>query len=186
MSDRCFISVDIDDANIKSAIISVQNTLLSTGADLKPVEEANIHITLRFLGEIPESQTAQVMEIIKSVEFKAFKLGFHGVGVFPGLNRPNVVWVGVVGDMPEMLAVYTTMEKGLNKLGYEPERRGFQPHLTICRVRSGRNRVQLAESIRSIQDLDFGEMEVKSIRLKKSVLTRSGPIYSTVAESRSI
>ena len=178
------MAVDIDDPSLKAALQRAQATLMVTGADVKVVEEENIHITLKFLGEIPETRTTQVAELIKGISFKPFTLDFHGVGIFPASSRPSVVWAGVQGDASEMLAVFTELERGLNALGFEPERRQFQPHVTICRVRSGRNRAKLAEAVNMMNDEEFGPLRVEHITLKKSVLTRRGPIYSTVAESR--
>ena len=184
MADRCFVAVDIDDAAIKAALVHVQSTIKATGADVKCVEEENIHITLKFLGEISEVKTAQVAELVKGITFKPFSLGFQGVGVFPALSRPSVVWAGITGDISEILAVFTELERGLKILGFEPERRPFQPHVTLCRVRSGKNREQLAEAITALKDEEFGKLRVAQISLKKSVLTRGGPIYSMVSESK--
>ncbi len=186
MTDRCFVAVDIDDQSLKAALVRVQVILQATGADVKAVEEENIHITLKFLGEIPEARTAQVADLVRGIAFKSFTLDFHGVGVFPNPSRPSVVWAGVSGEASEMLAVFTELERGLNPMGFERERRPFQPHVTLCRVRSGRNRAQLAEAVRGMEDEEFGPLRVEHIRLKKSVLTRSGPIYSTIAESKAI
>ena len=184
MADRCFVAVDVDDAALRTSFSRAQRAIESTGADVKSVEGENIHITLKFLGEIPESKTAQVADLIKGISFKAFTLDFHGVGVFPALSRPSVIWAGVSGEASEMLAVFTEVERGLRRLGFEPERRPFQPHVTLCRVRSGRNRAQLAEAIEIMRDEGFGPLKVEHIRFKKSILTRNGPIYTTLAESR--
>ncbi len=186
MADRCFVAVDIDDASIKAALLRAQSAIEATGADVKCVEEENIHITLKFLGEIAEAKTGQVAELVRGIAFKPFSLDFRGVGVFPGLSRPSVVWAGITGGVSEMLAVFTELEAGLGALGFEPERRPFQPHITLCRVRSGRSRAQLAEAVTAMGDEEFGELRVAHICLKRSVLTRGGPIYSTVAESTSI
>ncbi|MBN1682226.1 RNA 2',3'-cyclic phosphodiesterase [Candidatus Bathyarchaeota archaeon] len=183
MVDRCFISIDIDDPVIKRRLADIQNILQASEADIKNVESENIHITLRFLGEITSDRTESVSSLLKKISFSPFKLIFEGIGVFPNLNRPNVVWTGISGDMQELMKVFSELEKGLKNLGFEPERRGFQPHLTLCRVRSGRNRAQLAEAITLLGDSYIGEMVVEHIRLKKSVLTRDGPIYSTLSES---
>lgn len=186
MVDRCFVAVDIDDASIKAALVRAQSAIEATGADVKCVEEENIHITLKFLGEIPEATTSRVAGLVGGMSFRPFKLDFRGVGVFPGLSRPSVVWAGVEGDVSEVLAVYTELERGLASLGFEPERRPFQPHVTLCRVRSGRNRAQLAEAMTALGEEEFGRLSVTHISLKRSVLTRNGPIYSTVAESSKI
>jgi 2'-5' RNA ligase len=182
--DRCFVAVDIDDPALKAALLRAQGALVATGAEVKAVEGENIHITLKFLGEIPEERTARIAELVKGISFKPFTLDFRGVGVFPSPSRPSVVWAGVAGEATEMLTVFTELERGLKALGCEPERRPFQAHVTLLRVRSGRNRAQLAEAVKEMEDEEFGPQSVEHIRLKKSVLTRNGPIYSTFAESR--
>ncbi|MGD0804275.1 MAG: RNA 2',3'-cyclic phosphodiesterase [Candidatus Bathyarchaeia archaeon] len=186
MTDRCFVAVDINDPPLKAALVRAQGVMLATGADVKAVEEENIHITLKFLGEIPEVRTIQVSDLVMGIAFRPFTLDFHGVGVFPSQSRPSVIWAGVSGEASEMLAVFTDLEKGLKSLGFEPERRPFQPHVTLCRIRSGRNRAQLVEMVRVMEDEEFGPLRVEHISLKKSVLTRSGPIYSTIAESKAL
>jgi len=181
--DRCFVAVDIDDPTLKVALRRVQAALVATGADVKAVEEENIHITLKFLGEIAEERTARVAELIKRIAFKPFTLDFRGVGVFPSLSKPSVIWAGVAGEAVEMLVVFTELEKGLKALGFESDRRPFQPHVTLCRVRSGQNKARLGEAVREMEDEEFGPQKVEHIRLKKSILTRNGPIYSNFAES---
>jgi 2'-5' RNA ligase len=186
MPDRCFVAIDIDNEVVKNALFEAQRTIEASGADVKSVERENIHITLRFLGEMPEVQTARVADAVRGIEFKPIKLSFEGIGVFPSSARPSVIWAGVTGDIPEVLAVFSALEEALEEMGFEPERRGFQPHLTLCRVRSMRNTTKLAEVLESLANARFGELEVRSIRLKKSILTSRGPVYSNVAESRSI
>lgn len=79
MIDRCFVAVDIDDASVKTALLRTQSAIEMTGADVKCVEQENIHITLKFLGEIPEAKTAQVTELVRSIAFKPLSLDFRGV-----------------------------------------------------------------------------------------------------------
>ncbi len=186
MADRCFISVDIEEPSLRAALLRTQDDIVATGADVKSVEPENIHITLKFLGEIVESKTQDVAEVVQGISFKPFKLKFQGVGVFPALSRPSVVWAGVTGDVSEMLKVFSELEKGLKAIGFEPERKPFHPHVTLCRVRSGKNRAQLATVIMGMENEPFGEIDVRNIRLKKSTLTRNGPIYNTIAESKVI
>jgi 2'-5' RNA ligase len=183
MADRCFVAVDIDDPGIMGRIVAAQERIAATGADVKPVEEENIHVTLRFLGEIPEAKTAEAAGVVRGIRFAPFRIRFRGVGVFPSLSRPSVVWVGIEGGVGELLAVFSELEGGLTRIGFERERRGFQPHVTVCRVQSGRNRAELAEAVTKLGGADFGEMDIRRILLKRSVLTPRGPIYSTVAES---
>ena len=183
MGVRCFIAVEVEDAAILDAIGRVQAGLKGTGADLKAVERENVHLTLRFLGDVEEGIIEDVKELVSGVEFEPFPMELEGVGAFPNLRRPRVVWVGVTRGAEELKGIFNDVEPPLVEMGFRPEGRGFRPHITIARVRSGRNRAQLVEEVINRQREGFGGFEVRSIKLKKSVLTPRGPVYTTLAES---
>ena len=184
MSVRCFMAVECDDEQVLSGFREVGARLRATGADLKLVETENVHLTLKFLGEIPEARAREVAETVKEIRFQPFSFKVEEVGVFPSTSRPNVVWAGITDGVTELAAVFEDLDTRLSRLGFERERRRFSPHLTICRVRSGRNRDQLAAELAELSDMVFGSVKVDRVTLKKSVLTRQGPVYSTLAESR--
>lgn len=186
MNVRCFISVDVEESELLNALVSVQDDLRSTGADLKLVVRDNIHITMRFLGDIDERLVKKVKDFIGGVEFSPFRVELRGVGVFPHLRRPRVVWVGLDEGVEGLSKVYKEVESGLIDLGFRPESRGFSPHITLARVRSGRDKTALIERLKGHADDGFGGFLVECIKLKKSVLTPKGPIYSTLSESVSI
>ena len=177
---RSFISIDITDQNLLDKIVGIQRSLLETGADLKTVEPENLHLTLRFLGEIPRSTLELVRGELKSLRFNRFKLNLYGLGAFPNLRRINVVWIGVREGKENLKEVAKKVEFMLKKLGFPPDPKGFSPHLTIARVRTGKNRDRLIDFIGRFQGYEVGWMEVDSVRLKKSTLTPKGPIYTTI------
>lgn len=180
---RCFIAVDIDEKKIMDSISELQKAFVDAGADLKLVETANIHITLRFLGETSKDIVEKVCQEMKGVEFKPFEVELKGVGAFPNLNRINVIWIGIQTGAKELDNISNQLESRLRKIGFRQDDRGFSPHITITRVRSGRNREKLANMISEAKNKDFGIIGVKSIKLKKSVLMPEGPIYSTLYEA---
>jgi len=182
---RSFVAVDLDDAGIKEKIVNAQMDLKQTGADLKLVEPEIMHLTLRFLGEIPESTVQKVKEILNGVRFQSFEANFSGLGAFPNLNRINVVWVGIVHGHEELRDIFEQVEPKLRQIGMTPDNKGFSPHLTIARVRSGRNKAELGNAVSKMKDLNFGKMPITCVRLKKSTLTPKGPIYTTIHEVRS-
>ena len=182
---RCFVSVDIEDRLLLDALIGVQSRLEKTGADLKSVERENIHITLRFLGDVREGLVGELQHLISGMNIEPFRVEFKGLGVFPSLSRPRVVWVGISDGVEELTEIFGRLEPELVGMGFRPESRGFSPHMTLARVRSGRNRQRLVEEVTNHADEVYGELGVEHIRLKKSVLTPRGPIYSTIAESGS-
>lgn len=177
---RSFIAVDLDDQKLLQSIVAAQQTLSRAGGDLKLVEPQNIHITLRFLGEIRQELVQDIIEQMKEVRFSPFTARFKGVGVFPNAHRPRVVWIGIEDGAKEMSEISNTLEKGLRTLRVQPDNRGFTPHLTIARVRSGRNISELSRTISEMQDMEFGSIGVNSVRLKKSTLSSSGPTYEDI------
>lgn len=179
---RSFVAVDLSNDHVLQNIIETQQMLSRTGGDLKLVEPQNIHITLRFLGEIRQELVQEIIEQMKEIRFSAFKAEFRGLGVFPSLNRPRVVWIGIEQGAEKLAGIFETLEQRLRTLRVEPDRRGFTPHLTIARVRSGRNRDELARLVSEMQDKEFGSINVNSVRLKKSTLTPSGPMYTDLYE----
>jgi len=179
---RSFIAFDIDDENVAKELSKVQSTLLECGADIKPVEPENIHITVRFLGEIPLAMIERVYNEMTKVVFSPFDIEVKGLGAFPSMRHINVVWAGIGRGINELRSIYYQLEPNLQKIGLRPDDKGFSPHITIARVRSGRKREELAEIIRRYEDYKFGVVRAKCLRLKKSVLTPKGPIYSTLRE----
>ena len=183
MGVRCFIAVEVEEAVILDAIGRVQAGLKGTGADLKAVERENIHMTLRFLGDVSEGILEDVKVLVSEFEFSPFQMELEGIGVFPNLGRPRVVWVGLTKGAEELAEIFNKLEPSLVGMGFKPEGRGFRPHITIARVRSGRNRAQLVEEVLNYRGERFGEFEARHVRLKKSVLTPRGPVYTTLTES---
>ena len=183
LSVRCFISVDVEEQGLLDALVGVQGELLSTGADLKLVKRENIHVTMKFLGDVGEDLVEKLKDFIGGVEFSPFHVELRGVGVFPNLRRPRVVWAGLTEGVEELSRVYREVESGVTGLGFRSEVRGFSPHITLARVRSGRSRDAFLERLRGHADDGFGGFLVERVKLKRSVLTPRGPVYSTLAES---
>ncbi len=179
---RSFISVDIEDPVIVGRLASIRDAFVATGAPMKPVEDQNLHITIRFLGEIPVTMIDEVYRVLASIEFKRFRVKLVGVGAFPSIARPRVIWVGVREGFDELRRIYEGIEKGLRRLGFRPEREEFVPHVTLARLKGSRNIDRVVKLLREYQDYEFGEIDVGVVRLKQSILTRSGPIYRTLRE----
>ncbi|MEM3736950.1 MAG: RNA 2',3'-cyclic phosphodiesterase [Candidatus Bathyarchaeia archaeon] len=179
---RSFIAFDLSDEKLLDRLVELQRTLLDTGADLKLVERENLHLTLRFLGELPPDVTQAVTAVVQTVTFKPFTIHFRGLGVFPNFHHINVVWVGVREGAEEMQALFNQIEPKLRKLGLRPDQKGFSPHLTIARVKTGKNRERLVEVVQSLSDCEVGEVSSGPLKLKMSTLTSKGPQYSTICQ----
>ena len=181
-SIRSFIAFDINNESILQKILDIQKLLSKTGADLKLVEPENIHITVRFLGNITSATVEKVFEEMKKTQFTPFNAKIHGVGAFPNLNYPRVLWTGITEGAEQLRSVFAQLESRLQGLGFAPDPKGFSPHLTIARVRSGRNKPELAKIVNENVECEFGVVRADCLKLKKSDLTPKGPIYSTLRE----
>jgi len=184
MALRCFVAIDLDNPALLDTLEGIQASMIRTGADLKCVERDNIHVTLKFLGDVREELIGELIRRVSEISFKPFNVELKGVGVFPSLRRPRVVWAGISEGKEELKEVFQILESELTGIGFKPEKRRFSPHITIARIRSGRNRDHLVKVLLDRENEKLGDFNVESIRLKKSVLTPKGPIYSTLAESK--
>ncbi len=181
-SIRSFLAFDIESDTVLNRFATAQKLLVQTGADLKLVEPQNIHITVRFLGNTTPAMVEKIFEEMKEVQFTPFNVQINGLGAFPDLRYSRIVWAGITEGADRLKNVFSQLEPRLRGLGFTPDPRGFSPHLTIARVRSGRNKAQLAELITENANYDFGIIKAQCLRLKKSDLTPRGPIYSTLKE----
>ena len=181
-SIRSFLAFDLENDTVLNRLKAAQALLVQTGADLKLVEPQNIHITVRFLGDITPDTAEKIFEEMKKTQFTPFNVQISGLGVFPDLRYPRVVWAGMTEGADQLKNIFSQLEPRLRGLGFTPDLKGFSPHLTIARVRSGTNKAQLAEFVSKNANYDFGAIKAECLRLKKSDLTPKGPIYSTIKE----
>jgi RNA 2',3'-cyclic 3'-phosphodiesterase len=179
---RAFLAFEIEEQTVKKNLIDMQTRATKTGADLKLVEPENIHMTIRFLGDITLNMAEKVFVEMQKVQFKPFPVQLTGLGVFPSLSYPRVLWAGIAQGAEQLQNVVSQLEPKLQALGFPPDRNPFSPHLTIARVRSAQNKAQLAELVKENSKYDFGSVESRCLRLKRSELTSQGPIYSTLKE----
>ena len=177
---RAFLAIDVTNPQVVKSLVEFQREILACGADVKLVEPENLHFTIKFLGEISEQQSKVVIERIFNLKFRPIRVRYEGVGAFPSLSRMNVVWVGLDRDGgDEMGRVAEAVIERIRDLSLG-DARPFTPHLTVARIRSGRNKDRLLQLLHETQDKVFGEDLLSALKLKRSQLTPRGPIYSDV------
>ncbi len=149
------------------------------GAPLRVVAPENLHVTLKFLGEIREDQVHEVTQAMDRAlkGFTSFEARLRGLGAFPGMGYIRVIWVGIVNE--ELVKMQRALDAELAKLGF-PREKKFHPHLTLARVKSRRGLDRVRGYLAEHADKDYGEALVDRVELKKSVLTPRGPIYSSL------
>jgi len=176
---RCFIAIDIENSSVVEKIVRIQEELSSCGVRLKLVEPENLHITLRFIGEIPKLIVESIKESISNLKFEEFHVTFSGIGAFPQPERPRVIWAGVVEGGDKLFVLSKKVNDLLSKLKLPKEDKEFTPHLTIARVKSFPSS-RLSQTIKRLSGVHIGAITVNEVRLKKSTLTPKGPKYSTL------
>lgn len=177
---RCFIAVDVTDPIVGKQIQQIQQDLRATGAQLKPVAIENLHFTLHFLGNQDESRIPELISIIRELKGEPFELELVGLGCFRP-SRPRIIWLGCTSGADQLIRYQKELGNQLRKGRFPAEKRQYSPHLTIARVRSGLNRSQLMKYVQQQANLQVGKLHIDSIKLKKSTLTPSGPIYEDLA-----
>ena len=179
-SVRAFLSVDIDDDALLSRIVHIQGKLDRDAAKMKLVERENIHYTWRFFGDTTGSKLERISEELDTLSFQSFTIQVAGVGAFPNIRRPRVIWIGTTQNADKMVELKRVTDDMLGNVGYPPEKKRFTPHATIARVRFIRDRDRLSSNLESMSSESVGTMTVDGIRMTKSTLTPSGPIYETL------
>lgn len=181
---RAFIAIELPE-EIRTILSSIQDKLKQTHADVKWVKPENIHLTLKFLGEIEQDLVKKIQSILAEItqENASFSLYLSHLGAFPKPQYPRVIWIGVTNDQT-VIKIAEHLEKELLKIGLPAESRPFSTHITLGRVRSGLNRKLLTEKIEFLNK-EFAspppEFKVLSLTLFKSTLTPQGPIYEIIS-----
>jgi 2'-5' RNA ligase len=180
---RSFLAFDIEEETVLRNLSNVHGMLVETGANLRLVKPENIHITVRFLGNISPRLVDEIHAEMEKIDFAPFEVEVKGLGVFPGLKRMRVVWAGIHAGANNLREIFNQLEPRLRRLGFKPDVKGFSPHLTVARVKTGRNKAELAKRVRELEDFEFGLVKAECLRLKRSILTPKGPIYSVLKET---
>ncbi len=180
MTFRGFVALDVEaNAKIREFIDEVERT----GAPLNMVDPNDIHMTIKFLGDTEEETIDEITEKVKFVldSFDPFEIEIKGTGAFPHMGFMKVVWVGAEGTS-ELEDMAHRVEEELVPVGFSRDDREFSPHITVARVKGGKNKEQLRSVIEDYEDTHFTTKRVNKLTLKKSILKKSGAEYETLEE----
>ena len=175
---RAFLGISIPE-DLKQRIMQIQDNFADF--DIKFVEIENLHFNLRFFEEIEDDKIEKLRMILEETckHFEPFEINISGLGTFPNKNYIRVIWIGVKDGYQAFITLAEAIDSALNNLGFLREEK-FVPHLTLGRVRSGRNKDELLLTIRKIENMEIGKMIVNEIKLFQSILTPNGPIYKEI------
>ena len=178
---RCFVAVEISSNEITNLISKFQSEI---NINAKSVEPHNLHFTLQFLGEITQDTADRVMKSLNSIKFSSFVVNLNGLGVFPKLKSPRIIWIGTDkngGDL--LIELAKKVENALTPLGFSVDK-PFKPHITVFRIK---NQIEdISKKMDKFKSIDFGKQKITGFKLKHSVLSSKGPAYSDLMEIKAV
>lgn len=176
---RLFIAIEIP-GSIKQQIAQIQDQLKKAGADASWTRTEGIHLTLKFLGEVPDMRVPEILSSLQAAATgtASFQLSVAGAGAFPNLKAPRVLWVGFGGDLEKLTLLQVSVEKEMETIGFAPEARKFSPHLTLARIKFPKPRFSWQNAVVPIGSSSLGEFTVNAVSLMKSELDRTGAVYT--------
>ncbi len=178
---RTFIAIEIPDG-IKQQMVEVQARLRKAAIDASWPRPEGIHLTLKFLGEVPESQLPDITAALQASVLgkKPFRLEVSGTGAFPSARNARVLWIGLAGELGALAELQAAVEDAIVRIGMEREDRPFKPHLTLARIKYLRSKESLQKALEQEKDIRLPGFEVQAVSLMKSELKRSGAEYAEI------
>jgi 2'-5' RNA ligase len=178
---RSFIALDLPE-DLKKGLQNLQDKARKHTDCVRWVKPDNIHLTLKFLGAIEESQVDPIARILENMTtgIAPFKLQVKGFGAFPNARSPKVIWVGMDDNQERVVLFQEKLEETLAAIGFAPEKRTYSPHLTLGRVKESRAKRDIEQLIEKYKDEDLGYFTAGSIVFYRSDLQPSGPVYSSL------
>lgn len=176
---RTFVAVLIAE-NLKERISRVQERIKKFASDVKWVSPENLHVTLKFLGGVPEDRIEQVCSTVEEAagSVPPFELSLSRLGAFPSPRNARVVWIGIEDGRDELVSLARRVDDSLARHGFERESRPFAAHVTIGRTRQGRRPDGLAEGLQEAPSEDLGRQKVERVVMMRSDLMPQGPVYT--------
>jgi 2'-5' RNA ligase len=178
---RTFIAIEFDQAILRR-LESLQNRLEPHCPKMKWADPSKIHLTLKFLGEINDSQMTAVSQALDQLagQCQPFDIAVENLGTFKPAGPLSVVWVGIQDPSNRLAECQDRCEQLLEPLGFPPEKRRFSPHLTIARNRLPKNSRQIRAALDAEPPFQAGVQTVTSLTFYRSTLTSQGPIYNAL------
>ncbi len=182
---RAFVAVEIP-WELQAAFDAVQSELRQLGIRARWVRTGNIHLTLKFLGDVTAGQVSDVAEAVRAAVcgHAPIPLSARGIGVFPGVRRPRVIWIGLSGQTERLAELQLGLEERLSTLGFLKDERPFRGHVTIGRFFEAIDYSLMARVVPSYAERTFGGFEVQEVVLFQSDLQPQGPVYTALAKAK--
>jgi 2'-5' RNA ligase len=182
---RVFVAIDIKDDNSINNMIRAQRDILAYAKGAKPVSKEQLHFTLLFIGEVNDLMLNSIKDRLSSIRFEPINVEYKGIGVFPSISNARVVWVGVDEySAIRLKGIAKEVERLLLPLGFKSDKE-FTPHITLLRIKDRIRDSMFTSTINKYKDVSFGSEILDEIKIKKSDLLPTGPVYTDLFNIRS-
>ncbi len=180
---RTFIAIEIPEET-RQGLRDAQRVLRTDAVDAGWPKPEGIHLTLKFLGEVPEPRIPDITKALVSAAAgsRMFRLAVNGTGTFPNARNARVVWAGLGGEIECLNRLQASVEDAMERAGFDREARVFTPHLTLGRIKYIRSRDAWLRTLDQVKDLKLPAFDVSSFNLMKSELKRTGAEYTQIAK----
>jgi RNA 2',3'-cyclic 3'-phosphodiesterase len=180
---RAFIAVEINEQT-KQKISGLISHLKKSGADVKWITENQMHLTLKFLGDIDERDVQKISDALSDIadNFNSFTINFSKIGAFPDMDRPSIIWLGIDKGAESLKTLSEKIETALKKLRLKQENREFKPHLTLARIKSPKNMQNLLKLVKEIDAKSWDGSQISSLTLFQSALNPKGAVHAILAK----
>jgi len=188
---RVFIAVSLP-GELKAEIGEISSSLSVQIPGVIWVPTENLHLTLKFLGDVEETIIPNIQDILNRITPRYLPIicKFTGLGVFPSPRRPKVIWLGVTEGSDQLSSLAEELSGEITQLGFKSEKRGYTPHLTLGRIKAGVGTAELRKLLRAGEEnpVQCGNstrlLKINMLLLQKSILTSKGAIYQTLSEHK--
>lgn len=181
---RLFAAIEIS-SEVKKVIASIQQRLKSLDTRIRFIKPENTHLTLKFLGDVHEKKVsdlnAALSKAVKHID--SFTINTTEIGVFPNLDFPRIVWLGIYDVSGTLNRLWNNLEKEVSEIGFERDEKGFVPHITIGRIKSLRGKSKLKDMVISFnKDIESYKNYIRGMNLMKSRLYQTGAVYTVLKQ----
>jgi 2'-5' RNA ligase len=184
MAVRTFLALPLDEVIVRR-LTEAQRSLSSAGARVRWVALENLHLTVKFLGDVIDEDLDKVCRTAEEIasQTQPFEFSIKGLSSVPPAGQMRMVWAGVDEPTGRLEKMHSIMEEAYARLGFRAENRAYRPHLTLGRVKSGQNVAQLRAAVGRYAETDFGVQSAEELIVFSSQLTPKGPVYSPLKQA---
>ncbi|HOB76446.1 MAG TPA: RNA 2',3'-cyclic phosphodiesterase [Phycisphaerae bacterium] len=181
---RCFVAIELPD-DVRACLADLQRQMAGLGRGVRWTRPESIHLTVKFLGEVPDAQVAEVCEAARRIarKYPVFDLAVAGTGCFPPRGPARVIWAGIPQLPQPLIDCQRECEDVYAGMGFEKENRAYRPHLTVGRVNDPGLSNRIRETLRQFEHFSGGDFAAGELVVFQSELRRGGSLYTPLARA---